>query len=392
MTVPIVVAAALSAALTAAIPTLAASAAVTPATVTQNPGDASPSLSLSVSPGGQPEIASIGKNGSLWFTIKSGGKWHRTQLAKAGAVTSGPSLIAENSGSAILAVDGPSHSLEFYYLVAGKWHHTQVAGKNTTYSAPSLGEGPNEPGIAAEGPSHSLRYYALKSGKWHGVTINGKNTAFSAPSLVIRQSTNATPTDHAGEVDIAVENDSHSLSYYNSLPGGHWQNDVIGTINTTYSAPSLVILSSVGRAADIGVPLVAAEGPKHSLVYYVGRGTWESELREGNNWVYSAPSFVQGGANTNLAVAFQGSSHSLFLTFLNVAARAWQNDLVVKAFSAYSAPALIFRNSNPVAELDVAVQGPSNQLTYFSAPPPPSTDAPTFTGFTVAGKGTTFGG
>ena len=394
MRVHIVAVAALSAALigAAASPALATGA---PAARqgSSNPGDASPSLSLSVSPAGQPEIASVGKNGSLWFSIKSGGKWHRTQIAKQGSVAAGPSLIAENAGSAILAVQGPSHSLQYYYLVAGQWHHVQVAGKNTTYSTPSLGQGPDEPGIAAVGPDHSLRYYALKTGKWHVTTINGKNSADSAPSLVIRQADQAISGDPAGEVDIAVEGASNSLSYYHSLPGGHFQNEVIGGPNSTYAAPSLIVLASLSRISVAGVPVIMAEGFRHSLVEYVDDGSWSSNSREGNGWDYSAPSLVQGDTTTEFTTAFEGASRGLVLTYLDVNDRTWVNDVAGVINSVYSPPSLFVRtNSTPAGQLNIAVQGPSNRLRYYSAPLPAPGFGPNFLSINVAGTGTTFGG
>jgi hypothetical protein len=392
--VHIVAVAALSAALIAAA-TAPALATGAPAArqAGPNPGDASPSLSLSVSPAGQPEIASVGKNGSLWFSTKSAGKWHRTQVAKQGSVADGPSLIAENAGSAILAVQGPSHSLQYYYLVAGQWHHVQVAGKNTTYSTPSLGQGPDEPGIAVVGPSHSLVYYALKNGKWHGTAVNGKNTAYSAPSLVIRQASQAISGDPAGEVDIAVEGASNSLSYYRSLPGGHFQNDVIGIANSTYSAPSLIVLASLSRSLVFGVALIMVEGSRHSLMEYVDDGSWKSALREGNGWDYSAPSLVQGDTTTEFATAFEGASRGLVMTYYSVDERSWVNDVAGVINSVYSPPSLFVRTtSTPAGQLNIAVQGPSNRLRYYSAPLPAAGLGPNFFSINVAGTGTTYGG
>ncbi len=375
----------------------ASSAAATPATSHQvqesaNPGDAEPSLSLSVSPAGKPEIASVARDGSLWLTAQSAGKWHRTRIAGPGSADSGPSLFAGPAGDAVLAVQGPNHSLRYYLLLSGHWHHSQIAGKNTAFSAPSLAEGPAGPGVAVQGPNHSLRYYFLHNGKWKLTAINGSGTAFSAPSLVIRLADQATTTDPAGEIDIAVQNASHSLSYYKSLPDGHFQNDVIGPPGSTYSAPSLVIFGGTDRSRSVGVPVIMVQGASHTLVRYVFVAMWRSDLRETKGWVFSAPALVQGNSITEQATAFQGASRSIVLTYFNTDARGWQNDVFATPASGYSAPSLVVRSAHPEGELDLAIQGQSNRLRYYTAPVPKPGFAAAFTGRTLAGKGTTFGG
>jgi hypothetical protein len=368
----------------------AQAAGVTPA-ANPNPGDAEPSLAFSVNPGGKPEIAEIGKNSSLWFVVQSNGAWKRTQVAGAGAAGSGPSLIAEAGGAAILAVEGPAHALEYYALAGGHWHHTQVAGKNTTYSAPSLAVGPSGPAIAVEGPGHDLKYYTLKAGRWHVKTVNGADTVYSAPSLVVRQASQATTGHPAGEADIAVQNASHSLSYYNSNPNGSWDNDVIGGPSTTYSAPSLTVTAPVGRSGQV-IPLIMVEGAKHTLLEYEDETSWHSSLRESANWDFSVPSLVFGDAATEQAVSYEGADHSLVLTYFNVTGRFWQNDVVTVIDNAYSAPVLVVRAGHPAGELDIVDQGPSNELRYYSAADPGPTSVPSFTGHLIAGQGTTFGG
>jgi hypothetical protein len=81
-----------------------------------NAGDASPSLSLSVTPAGQPDAAAVGKGGSLWFYTQRNGHWHRTEVGRAGAADSGPSLFAGTGGVVYVVVEGPSHTLQFYAL------------------------------------------------------------------------------------------------------------------------------------------------------------------------------------------------------------------------------------------------------------------------------------
>jgi hypothetical protein len=357
-----------------------------------NPGATSPSLSLSVNPGGEPEVASVGKNGSLWFTRKAGEAWHRTKVAGNGTAASGPSLVAEPGGRAIIAVEGPSHSLQYFSLSAGHWHRSQIAGKGTAYSAPSLSLGPNGPGIAVQGPGRSLLYIGFRNGRWTRHVVNGRGTTYSAPSLVIRGTSQAVTGHPMGEADIAAENAMHSLSYYTSVSHAHWLNDLIGGPNTTYSAPSLVVLG--GAVTFEGTPVLFVQGAHHSLLAYSvkGNGVAGSVEVEGNNWCFSAPSLAQGNGATPFPVAFIGPSRSLFVVFEdNPATHSWQNDPVASANTTYSAPALFVRNTSPAGELDVVAQGSGDSMMYYHAPMPPS-GAPSFTGQTIAGPGTTFGG
>jgi len=351
---------------------------------------AEPSLSLSVNPGGKPEVASVGKSGSLWYTYHSGGTWHRVEVAKSGTA-SGPSLYAGPGSYAIIAVQGPSHSLLFFSLSGGRWHRSQVAGKNTAYSAPDLVSTGRGPAIAVQGPHNSLVYYWVHGSHWLHTTVGANGTAFSAPSLVVRGPNQSVHGHPSSEIDIAVQNAHNSLSYYNSLSNGHWQNDVIGGPGTTFSAPTLTV---VGGTTFQGDAVVFAEGAHHSLWGYAwspGLGFVAKEL-EGSNWCYSAPSLVQGDSATEFPVAFQGSGHSLFIVFeANPSTDTWQNEVVAATSSAYSAPAIFVRYTSPPGEVDIVTQGADNSMVYYHAPRPAS-GAPSFTGQPIAGAGTTFGG
>jgi hypothetical protein len=388
------VAAVLTAAALAAAPAAMASGPHRPAhPAFTNPGNAAPSLSLTVTSSGVPEVASVGKNGSLWFTDKSGGKWHRTEVAKAGAADSGPSLLAV-PGGADLAVEGPNHSLQYYFLANKHWYHTQLAGKSTAYSAPSLVQGPEGLGLAVQGRNHTLWYYSTSADHWGKRQVDGNNVAFSSPSLVIRDTEQATVSDPAGEVDIAVENASNSLSYFRSLPGGSWQNDVLDGPGTTFSAPSLVVIAGDPlRTPGQGQAVIAFEGPSHELSECIS--TVGCKLIEGKNWDFSAPSLIQGDADTWLSVAFQNSGHSLTVEYLDRADRAssGQNAPVAGGLTTYSAPALFLRATHPLGQTDLVVQGHGNSLLYYAAPIPPSGKVLSFTSKTViGGAGTTFGG
>jgi hypothetical protein len=191
-----------------------------------------------------------------------------------------------------------------------------------------------------------------------------------------------------------VQNGGHTLSYYNSLPNGHWQNDVIGSPNSTYSAPSLVVFHGSDRTRNTGLAYVVAQGPNHSLMAYANDGGWSGRMIQGTGWVFSAPSLAQGGAARPAEIAYRGPSNSVFLFYDSVATRGWVNDVISAATGKVSsAPSLFLRFTSPPGENDVIVQGTGNTLWYYHAPQPVlETQAPQFTGSKIAGSGTTFGG
>jgi hypothetical protein len=381
-----------------ASPALAAASARTgPAVLTfTNPGATSPSLSLSVSPSGEPEVASVGPNGSLWFSYLTSGRWHRTRVGGPGSAFSGPSLYAGPLGFAGIAAEGPLHTLQFFALAGGHWRHFIAAGPGSVYSAPSLAVGTSKAGVAFEGPRHSLVFYSGTvsglTGHLHKKVINGRGTTYSAPSVVIRGSDQVSGSGGAGQVDIAVQNANHALSYYNSLPGGHWQNDVIGGPGTAYSAPSLTVYNTLSEAE--GVPYLVVQGPHHSMTAFADNGSWQKILVAGNGRVYSAPSLTVGDSTRESGMAFEGPSHSVSFYYWYVSGDSWVNDVISSVtLKVDSAPALFFRTGNPYGENDLVFQGKGNTLWYMHAPEPGSPSlAPQFTGRVIAGHGTTFGG
>ncbi len=359
-----------------------------------NPGAASPSLSLSVSPSGEPEVASVGPGGSLWFSYLTGSSWHRTMVGGPGSAFSGPSLYAGPLGFAGIAVEGPVHTLQFFALAGGHWHHFVAAGPGSVYSAPSLVVGTSKAGVAFEGPRHSLVFYSGSvsglSGHLHKKVINGPGTTYSAPSALIRASDQVSSLGGAGQVDIAVENADHALSYYDSRPGGHWQNDVIGGPGTAYSAPSLTVYTTLTDAE--GAAYLVVQGPHHSMTAFANDGSWQEIAVLGNGRVYSAPSLTVGDSTRESGMAFEGPSHSV--SFLYWDGSNWVNDVISSVTGKVeSAPALFFRTANPYGENDLVFQGAGNTLWYMHAPEPASPSlAPQFTGRAIAGHGTTFGG
>jgi hypothetical protein len=351
-----------------------------------NPGDAEPSLSLSVSPSGEPEIATIGPSHSLWFSYDSGGSWHHKRIASKDSAYSAPSLIAGPAGTANLAVEGADHALEFYHRIGGSWHRRQVARKGSAYSAPALAEGDGKTGIAVEGPHRDLVYYGYASGKWHRHIIQTGVVA-SAPALAIRGADQAAGSDPAGEADIAVRETSNELWYYYSLPVG-WQSSFLGGADTTYSAPALTVLPA---SRGVAVVAVIAEGASHSLEEYANDGSgWTAGHLTTLTAVNSALSLAAGNVAVGTPISYQGASHSLPFIDTDQNLRTAIEELAAPDSTAYSAPSLAFRVAT--GETDIAVQGQSHTLMYCSAPAPGSNGIPDFSCRDVADVGTTYGG
>jgi hypothetical protein len=360
-------------------------------TIFANRGADQPSVSVSVSPTGEAEIASVGAGGSLWFSYFKSGKWHRSEAAKPGSAFSGPSLVAGPSGAAVIAVEGPDHTLWVHGFVAGHWHSVRVSGPGTAYSAPSLDESAGGAGLAVEGPHHSLYFDSLVSlTHFARHKVGGNNDDFSAPSLVIRGPDQVSSGHPEGEVDIAVENNDHALSYF-SNPGSGWNNDVIGGPGSAYSAPSLVV--STGFLANEGAPYILVQGPHHSMFQYLNdTGTFQKDPVAGNGKVFSAPSVQEGDAVRSVFIAFRGVQNSVSVYYWRTVPGDWVNDVIVKASGTVdSAPALFYRTGS--GENDVVFQGSHNTLWYYHAKKPAAADlGPSFAGHRVAGPGTTFGG
>jgi hypothetical protein len=352
-----------------------------------NPGDAEPSLSLSVSPAGEPEIATIGPSHSLWFSYFSGVHWNIKKISGKDTAYSAPSLIAGSGGISNVAVEGASHTLQFWHRSGGRWHRTQVAGKGSTYSAPSLAEGDGKTAIAAEGSKRKLVFYAYRSGKWHRHVITRNGVVASAPSLVIRSSAQASGTDPAGEADIAVGESGGVLFYYNSLDTG-WQATPVTGAGVADSAPSLAVSdSSHSTGAE---PFIALEGPGHLLYRYVEEsGIWEGGSAAGPGAVYSAPSQVIGDSVVFDPMVYESASRSLRLVYTDLVARTVASAVVSVDFTAYSPPSLFVQ---PSGELDVAAQGQDNSLMYCAASAPVSPATPGFSCTQVGSIHSTYGG
>jgi hypothetical protein len=347
-----------------------------------------PSLSLQVSVTGMPAAAVIGRNDSLWYLTGRSGRWHRTELARAGSAFGGPSLYLTSAPAAEIAVQGASHTLVLYYQSHGHWRHRQIAGPGRAYSAPSLYIGHSGPGIAVSGPSHALWYYWSVRGRWHSHQVSRSGTDFSAPSLAIRAANENEGKNKAGQAVIAVQGAGHALDVYRSTAHGGWPITRALGRNHAYSAPSLVI----GVGPLQGNADVAVEGP-HNCVIFTGdtldasRPGVPSTLDTHD--VFSAPSLAQDYEDPSgqLEMVFQGlATHAA--NFLYLTGSGWVNDPLPGTYPHVdSAPALALNDAG--VGYGVIFQGPGNSLYYYQAP---RGAGPAFTGRRVAGTGTTFGG
>jgi hypothetical protein len=342
-----------------------------------NPGDVAPSLSLSVSPAGEAEAASIGQRGSLWFSNSWGRTWHRTRLGGTGTAYSEPSLRAGSSGTAALAVEGPGHSLLYYSLARGKWQHIRIAGPGSAYSTPSLGFGPRGAGIAVDGPRRSLRFYALVHGAWRrfrvvGATLFAPALGFNLPDQA-RQLGGAAVW-FAGRDGGVVGSSPYSSGQFPYAP-------VAFAANTTFqSAPSLSCL-----AGTHPVCLYAIEAASNALWVNDGFSATQPWQTLPSGTANSAPSV--SGISGRIDVATLGPGNSVLVT--SFTSSGWTGTTAVPGQAAFSAPALVVRAARPAGEVDLLVQGADHSLWYYSAAGPWPLS---FTGTQIAGPGTTFGG
>jgi hypothetical protein len=371
----------------------AATAGSTPAPQAVNGGARSPSLSLAIGRGGDPEVAAIGKHATLLYYTIVRGTWRRTQVAGAGTAQSGPSLVSLGGSNAAIAVEGPMNSLLLFTLHGGHWSRQTIAPPGSAYSAPSLASGPEGLGIAVDGPADTLWLYWFERGDWHSQEVLIADT-FSAPSLLFRGAHGSIPGDPASEADIAVEGFDHDLVYAYAIPGlTTW------TVTTAdsgkplaYSAPSMVVTD--GADPVHGVVIMAMEGPDHRmvLVAYANRAFQVINSAKTNNTVYSAPSIGQnlGDLRRPIAIAYQGGGSKVDDYVLFTSGLSKYD--VVSSVHADSAPAAA-AGAPKAGTDDVIVEGAGNTLWFFDGARPASkTGVPRFIGTEIAGGGSTFGG
>jgi hypothetical protein len=358
-----------------------------------NNGARAPSLTLSVSTSGDPEVAAIGKGATLQYYTQVKGKWRRTQLAGKGTAQSGPSLVSESGSNAAVAVEGPGNSLLLFSTRHGHWVRQTIAGPNSAYSVPSLAQSPAGLAIAVEGQNNTLWFYWFASGKWHSKLVLPTLSAYSAPSLAIRTKHQADVQDPAGEADIAVEGADNGLMYaYSTSSYNMWAVLNVAPSAADYSTPSLVVVATEAHQTQ-GVADVAVEGPQHKVIGYAGfGGGFNSSTLSPMDTIYSAPSFVQNTADSEnpAAIVFQGAKSRIYDEYPHLSLEF----LIVPVGSVHadSAPAVFARAAHPAGEVDVIYEGPANTLWYFHAANPKSGQLKKFTGQEIGGAGSTFGG
>lgn len=357
-----------------------------------NSGARAPSLALSVSSSGDPEVAAIGKGATLLYYTQVKGKWRRTQLAGKGTAQSGPSLVSESGSNAAIAVEGPGNSLLLFSTRKGHWVRQTIAGHDSTYSVPSLARSPVGLAIAVEGQNNTLWFYWFASGRWHSKLVLPTLSAYSAPSLVIRTKHQADTEDPAPEADIAVEGASNGLMYAYSTTGYNaWEVVTLAPSAADYSTPSVVVVATEAHQTQ-GAADVVVEGPQHKVIGYsvFGVETSSSALSPIDT-IYSAPSFVQNTADSEnpADIVFQGAKSRIYDEYVRLALAF--AIVPVGSVHADSAPAVFARAAHPAGEVDVIYEGPANTLWYFHAAKPKS-GLLKFTGQEIGGAGSTFGG
>jgi hypothetical protein len=124
-----------------------------------------------------------------------------------------------------------------------------------------------------------------------------------------------------------------------------------------------------GAAAGMsggGGPVVAAMGANDSLVFYTATSSgWSPTTLGGPNTAYSAPA-VAVRSSGEIDVAVMGPDNSLSYYLLLPGSSTWLSTQVAGPLSTYSAPAMVVRSTG---EADIAVQGPDNSLSYYVAWP-----------------------
>jgi hypothetical protein len=128
------------------------------------------------------------------------------------------------------------------------------------------------------------------------------------------------------------------------------------------------------------------------MLAFLKVGIWKKISVVGSGRVFSAPSLTVGDTTRQAGMAFQGVGHSVSFYYFSSSSGTWVNDVISSVSgNVDSAPALYFRAGT--GENDLIFQGTGNTLWYFQAPKPGAANlAPSFTGGTIAGHGTTFGG
>jgi hypothetical protein len=357
-----------------------------------NNGARAPSLALSVSSSGDPEVAAIGKGATLLYYTQVKGKWRSTQLAGKGTAQSGPSLVSESGSNAAIAVEGPGNSLLLFSTRHGHWIRQTIAGHNSAYSVPSLAHSPVGLAIAVEGQNNTLWFYWFASGSWHSKLVLPTLSAYSAPSLVIRTTHQADEDDPAGEADIAVEGADNGLMYaYSGSSYSTWSTVNLAPSAADYSTPSMIVVATEAHQTP-GPADVVVEGPEHKVIGYAAfDGEYNPSTLSPSGTIYSAPSFAQNTADSEnpAAIVFQGAKSRVHDEYPHLPLAF---DLVsVGSVHADSAPAVFARAAHPAGEVDVIYEGPANTLWYFHAPKPKSGPLK-FTGQEIGGAGSTFGG
>jgi hypothetical protein len=323
------------------------------------PGDGGRSVSMAVSPtNGSLNVATQGPNHSLYFFWNVNGTWNGPLgLGGAGATWSAPTIVAEtgaNNGNFDIAVQGPSNTLWFYWDISGTWHGPlQVGGPGTTFSTPGMAaDSSSHLQVLAEGPANTLYAYWNVNAQFFGpLQIGSPGSTFSGPTV----------GDTGGACSVGfiaeVQDSNHNVEQYvrNDTTNTWSFTKDISTDSGTFSAPTL--LPGTCRATF--------EGKNHALYDAVG-GTGNPNVFVvvgGTGTTYSQPSQIPAPTSSSLGInnrdiAVQGPSNTLsFYHRDSVTPFHLLGPATIGA--AFSGPSLVRDLNN---NLDIVVQGPSNTL------------------------------
>jgi hypothetical protein len=288
--------------------------------------------------------------------------------------------MAVDGNSVIIAAQGPNNSLMIYSAVNGSptWHAETVAGAGTTFAAPSVATEEQHIEIAAVGPGNSLDSYYEDSSfdPWTAEVVEPPDPA---PATYAIGAFSAAAVIAGDTVDIAVESSEKTLVLWSQPVGGGpgtWSAQLLGDMNTTNSAPSIMVTGStvnisttfpgggvlfywaflgstawhaefVSRAGDYATAtsiatdfstnaaMIAAVGLDGHLEFFsavYGTGSWSSELVSGAGTVSSSAAPVINadtfGGYNGVNISVIGSAGQLLLDYSAFGSGVWYSEAV----------------------------------------------------------------
>lgn len=232
--------------------------------------------------------------------------------------------------------------------------------------------------IAVEGPNHTLHihYQQFGSATWTDQDVSASGQAYSTPSM----------TNAGGLPVIAVQGPHHSLDFYWSDNNG-WHREQVAGEGSAYSAPAMSEGNSTYQ--------IAVEGPSNSLDFYwqtFDTAAWNENVVDGSGSTYSQPAMANWECSQLLTcpdaggtdIYAEGPSHSM-IGWSETWGGSWSGALGLGTNTTYSAPALQEVGDDILYDIHLAWEGPNHSLDFLWQ------DSDTNRGReTIAGAGTTY--